>query len=238
MAAKRFSASSASQLIACPGSADLEKSIPGWEASVVDDTKGAKGVGTKLHAWLAETSHFSASDLASLAKALEYMAQLRARRRFRVLAEQSVQAEWLVSKPGTTVDVVLYTQDELHIVDWKTGKIPVSPIRNEQLMFYAACFIHLAPRATEVRLHIIQPWSSQGSDEWVCSAQELAEFIHRAKQAELKVLNGDTTLNPSDHCTFCPANPHSRGDKGRPLCPAMMQKLYPITVDEDEILAL
>ena len=52
------------------------------------------------------------------------------------------------------------------------------------------------------------------------------------------MLAGDTTLVPNDHCTFCPANPHSRGDKGSPLCPPMMQKLYPFDVDEDAILAL
>ena len=44
-------------------------------------------------------------------------------------------------------------------------------------------------------------------------------------------------LNPGDHCKFCAANPHTRGDKGTIMCPPMMDILYPrVTVDEEEIL--
>ena len=238
MAHKRFSASSAAQLMACPGSADLERSIPGFVFPEVDEDKGAKGKGKSLHSYLEETSSLSASDLQKLAEALLYMADLRRRRRFKVLTEQTVEAEWLVTKPNTTVDVVLYTQDELHIVDYKTGKIPVYPEDNEQLMFYAACFVHLAPKAKGVWLHIVQPWADSGCTSWWCSVQDLADFIARAQATEQLIIAGDTTLTPSDHCTFCPANPHSRGDKGKPLCPPMMQLLYPMTVDEAEVLAL
>jgi hypothetical protein len=35
---------------------------------------------------------------------------------------------------------------------------------------------------------------------------------------------------------FCPAYPHSRSEKGKPLCPATMALLYPPIIDEDEIL--
>ena len=62
--------------------------------------------------------------------------------------------------------------------------------------------------------------------------------MHKAKQAEQKIIAGDPTRTPSDNCTFCPANPHSRSDKGRPLCPEMMQLLYPMGYDEAAILDL
>ena len=56
-------------------------------------------------------------------------------------------AEWLPSKPGTTADLVLYVADEIHVIDLKTGKIPVLVYDNQQLLFYAATYGHLAPKA-------------------------------------------------------------------------------------------
>lgn len=172
-----------------------------------------------------------------MSQALQYMAELRSRRRFKVLAEDRSVAEWLVSQPGTTVDVVLYVQDELHIVDYKWGQIPVSVIDNEQLMFYACNYLHLAPKAKGVWVHIVQPPAGNMEAQWI-TVDELADFMVRAQEAEAKVLAIDTTFGPSDHCKFCPANPHSRGDKGSPLCPAMIQLLYPSTTDETAILDL
>ena len=157
MVALRFSASRAERLIACPGSANLELSIPGFEMPEVDETAGAKGKGSNLHEWLAETGKLKASDLRKLVEALAYYSEIRSQRRFKVLAEESVEAEWLQTKPKTTVDQVLYVQDELHIIDWKTGVIQVYAEDNKQLMFYAACFLHLAPKAKGVWLHILQP---------------------------------------------------------------------------------
>lgn len=235
---KRFSASSAAQLIACPGSANLDLAIPGWTPPVVDEEKGAKGKGHRLHEYLDGTSALTAKDLRALADALIYMAELRSRRRFKVLTEQTIEATWLQTKPTTTVDVVLSTQDELHIVDYKTGIIPVSPINNEQLMFYALSFSDLAPKAKGAHLHIVQPWVPDGMNEWYVSATELRDFALLAQAAEQKIINGDLSLHPSDHCKFCPAYPHSRGDKGRPFCPPALRLLYPHPVDIDEILAL
>lgn len=234
---KSFSASNAARFTACPASADLANSIPGWVAPVVDEMKGAKGRGTNAHAILEQVAVLPAKDILHMSQALAYFAALRSRRRFKVLVEETIVAEWLTSKPKTTVDVVLYTQDELHVLDWKWGAIPVDVMGNEQLLYYAACFGHLAPKAKGVTVHIVQP-TAGNMEEWYVSAQELKDFMVRTQEAEAKVLAGDKTFGPSDHCKFCPANPHSRGDKGRPLCPAMMQLLYPPVVDEDEILGL
>jgi len=87
-----------------------------------------------------------------------------------------------------------------------------------------------------VHLHILQPAADQMA-EWTVTTSEIAAFMNRARVSEALVMAKDTTFGPSDHCTFCPANPHSRGDKGKPLCPAMMQLLYPSVIDEQEMLA-
>ena len=239
MPTRRFSASSAAQLMACPGSANLELSIPGWkEPERDDDAVNARTLGSKLHELFETAGNLPRPSMRKLIEALQYMYDLRMTRRFRMLTEHTINADWLQQRPLTTVDAVLFTQDELHIIDYKSGTIPVDPEYNEQLMFYAASVAHLVLKAKGATLHIIQPWSTEGSRSWWCSLEDLARFMNDAVLAEQQIMNKSTVLHPSDHCTFCPANPHSRADKGRPLCPAMMQLLYPTPpLDIDEILS-
>lgn len=223
--------------MACPGSADLEAAIPGFKSPEKNE-KGRKGQGHRIHDLLASVITLPLRDVEKMVEALDFVAKLRRTRRFKVLAEEPAVAEWLVSKPTTTVDLVLYVQDEIHIIDWKTGAIQVDAYENEQMMFYARTHAHLAPKAKGVWLHIVQPWAKGGNSSWFCDTNRLAKFTADALAAEQKIANGDLTLHPSDNCTFCPANPHSRGDKGTKMCPSLMLMLYPMTVDEDAILNL
>jgi len=222
--------------MACPASANLDLAIPGWTPPVVDPQKGAKGRGSMLHGVLEPLMKLSNADFKQVAKIVAYMDELRRRRRFNVWTEHSVQATWLKSEPWTTADVVLHVQDELHIVDFKFGRIPVQVQGNKQLLFYAASYADLSPRAHEVHLHVLQP----GCDtfvEWTVSTLEVGQFMVEAMKAEDLILAGDTSFNVTDSCVWCPAYPHSRGDKGKPLCPAAMQLLYPLHIDEQEILS-
>lgn len=233
---ERFSASVAGRIMSCPASANLDLAIYGWTPPVVDETAGAKGVGTKYHKIFENVHALPARDILAMATMFEYVGKLRQTRRFKVMTEAKITATWLNSQPSTTADLVLYTQDELHILDPKTGKIPVEAYENEQLLFYAACFAPLAPKAKGVRLHILQPWASTGCHSWWASTERIRQFMEDAIAAEKKIEQGDTSFGPSDHCKFCPANPHGRGDKGHPFCPEMMQLLYPMPFDEDAIL--
>ena len=222
-------------LMSCHAAAHLDKAIVGWVPPDVDPTSGAKGKGSDIHEFLANIAELPARDVMHVAKALEYYSTLRSRRRFQVLIETPARATWLPSSPATTADVVLYTQDELHIVDWKTGKIVVEAYENEQMLFYAATYANLAPKAKGVTAHIVQPWANN-IEEWFISAPRLKKFMDDAVAADTAIAAGSVKFGPSKHCTFCHANPHARGDKGSPLCPPMMQMLYPSVVDEDEIL--
>ena len=236
--AYKFSASRAAQLMTCPGSADLEKSIPGWVAPVVDESAGRKGQGSFMHGLLEQSATLTPRDMEHLAEAMMYVAQLRRTRRFKILTEQVQVAEWLPSKPQTTPDVVLYTTDELHIIDYKAGKILVETTDNVQGLFLAMTHAHLSPKAKGVTFHIVQPWAGN-IDSWFIDIPTLLKFRDEAIDIDNRILAGDTTLVPSDNCKFCPAYPHSRGDKGSPLCPAAMRVLYPMPgPDEDAILDL
>lgn len=246
---ERFSASVAGRHMACHASADLPAAIPNWVPPVVDRSKGTKATGTTVHKVVedlvntklvtkSQTVKFNAKDMLAVGRLLTYIGEVWSQRRFTVLSEHTVTATWLATNPNTTADLVFYTKDQLEIVDIKWGVIPVEVVENEQLLFYAASYGHLAPKAKGVRVHIVQP-RANNMESWFIDTSRLGQFMAEAQAAEAAIQAGDVTFGPSDHCTFCPANPHSRGDKGRPLCPTMMQLLYPsVGVDEDAVLAL
>jgi hypothetical protein len=233
---EKFSASVAGRHMACHASANLDIAIPHWTPPVEDpDADTAANRGTIMHAWFAEFQGFAGSDRSNLIRALDYVDTVRSKRRFKSLVEVRVTAQWLDTKPSTTADLVLYVADEIHIFDLKTGRIPVPVVDNGQMLFYAATYGHLAPKANGVYLHIVQPWADN-IDFWFADAVRIRTFMGEALAAEQQIQLGDTTFMPGDHCKFCPANPHSRGSKGKPLCPAMKQVLYPDPTNYDAIL--
>jgi Protein of unknown function (DUF2800) len=233
---ERFSASVAARHMACPASANLPLAIPNWTPPVVDRSPAASA-GTLKHEMLEPIMKLTQAEIQQFAVLLTYVSELRATRKFKVLVEEEVQAAWLNANSNTTADLVLFTADEIHILDWKWGRIPVEVVNNKQLLFYAACYAALSPRAKGVMLHIVQPPLGV-AESWFASTTVIGDFMADAIKAERAIAGGDVTFGPSDNCTFCPANPHSRGVKGKPLCPAMMKLLYPDHTDEDAILAL
>jgi len=232
-----FSASKAARHMQCHASANLELAIPNWSPPVIDDMAGAKGKGTRMHELLEPLWSLGATDMKHVARVVEYVAELRSQRRFNVLIEQKMEASWLPSKPSTTADLVFYVSDEIHIIDFKWGKIPVEVFGNDQLLYYARTYCHLAPRAKGVTVHIVQPYADN-FEWWEIDTATLGAWAVKAEAADAAIQAGDVTFGPSDHCLFCPAFPHSRGDKGKPLCPVTMAMLYPPVMDEDEILGL
>jgi hypothetical protein len=232
-----FSASRAARIMSCSASGDLDNAIPHWNPPVEDpNANTAANRGTRMHEILAELGTLSAKELAGFGKAIEYIAEVRSRRRFSMLIEQNEMADWLTQPAGTTADIVLFTQDELHIIDFKWGRIPVEVVENKQLLYYAATYAKYAPKAGEVTLHIVQP-NAEIFEAWTVDTVTLAVFMRKAIAAQENLLNGNLVFSPGDHCQFCPANPHGRGAKGSPLCPAMMHLLYPAPFDEAALLA-
>jgi len=137
-----------------------------------------------------------------------------------ILIETKRSASWLITEPSTTVDLIIYNDDVIYIIDLKMGDIPVSPFMNEQLMYYAMTFRR--PNQ-EMFLVILQ---RNNIDEWELPRKVLLEWVEKMQTSERAILDGDLSLKAGSHCTFCPANPHTRGDKGNKACPAMMSLLY------------
>lgn len=194
--------------------------------------------GTDKHEILEKLVGLPAKEINGMAKILQYIADLRSTRRFKVLIEEEIQTTWLTRPGKTTADLVLYTQDQLDIIDYKWGKILVEAIGNPQGLFYGVSYAALAPKAKGFTFHLLQPLADNYSS-WFADTNVLAKFKEDALAAEQLIIKGDRTFGPSDHgCTFCPANPQSRGEKAGPYCPALMQIFYPKVVDEDAILNL
>lgn len=240
---ERFSASNAAKHMACPASANLELAIPNYQPPVDDGTYRASDEGTDAHSVFEFLMGYRPADLRHWITVLEYVEKLRATRRFKVQRELEMAATWLAVDPKTgehpksTLDLALYTQDELHVLDLKWGKIPVPVTDNVQTIFYALNVLHLAPKAKGVTIHILQPRANNMDHQYI-SGPELVQWRDDLVAAQTKVNAQDLTFGPSDYCGFCPAYPHSRSQKGAPLCPATMQLLYPAPFDEDEILGL
>ena len=223
--------------MSCHAAANLELAIPGFVEPERDPAAGAAGVGTMIHEILELSSALTLGQLSGLIEALQFLEGMKQRRRYKTGIELDLTADWLPSKPKTKVDLVLYLVDELHVIDWKTGKIEVYADHNKQLLYYAACVLHLAPKAKGVWLHIVQPWADGHIDSSWASREDLEDFMAEAVATDIAITAGSTKFGPTEKgCLFCPANPHSRGNKGSPSCPVMLDLLYPPVLDEADIL--
>ena len=229
---QKLTASAAERHVSCHGSANLPVAIPGW----VDPERkegNAADIGTFVHDLMAQAATLRKADLQSLIEMMKYLANLRDLRRFKMLIEETQEIDWLSQPTKTTPDLVLYTQDEIHVVDWKNGRVLVDLVGNKQLLYYAIAVAHLAPKAKGVYIHVVQPnspeWDAATSMIYV-TTEDLVLFRDELIKTDKAITGGDVTLSPGDHCTFCPANPHARGPKGSPLCPAALELHYPGTM--------
>mgnify|MGYP002350193812 CR=1 FL=1 len=236
MRPERFSASVASKHVACHASANLELAIPDITLPGPSEDTAASARGTAMHLILEQAGEYTARQMLGIAEAMGYVAELRMKRRFKVMNEASGTGWWLTDTPRTKADVVLYLADEIHVVDYKFGTIPVAASGNSQGMYYALAFAPLAPKAKGVWFHIVQPFA-KNIEAVFFTAAELEQFKQETIAADVAIQAGSTKFGPSDSCMFCPANPHGRGTKADKFCPAMLSMLYPIVVDEDAILA-
>lgn len=242
---QKFSASQAEKFIGCHASADLEAAIPGFKLpendvdrepilpdnleyivgmieKVSTDTGSSKAAnrGTLLHACVATllAEFKTAGQLEKLVALFTHLLVVMQDRRFKVLIEETAVLDWLQRPAPTTADLVTYTADELHVWDWKFGTMPVDPSAL-QLKIYAIAFMHLAPKAKGVWVHVLQPGNYA---ELYFSLEQLQQAKDLVIKHEAEVLAGDLSFNTGKQCEFCPASPYTRGAKGNISCHAFI----------------
>lgn len=118
---------------------------------------------------------------------------------------------------GGTADAVLTEKRTLHVIDLKTGRIPVSAHHNKQMLTYALGAMRQfdAPADIEVAMHIFQPRT--GHNVWVTDGLTVIQHGHELKVAAEAALGDDPPINPGGaQCQWC---------RAKPICPALRERV-------------
>lgn len=147
-------------------------------------------------------------------------------RRPSVFIEQEVNvSEWVPGGFGTC-DCLLIGGGLLHIVDFKYGQgVPVSPVRNPQLMYYALGAYELFRDIDDIDtvcMSIVQPRIQTEPETWQLPLADLLSWAREVlRPGAERAWKGEGGFCPGDHCkkTFCKAYPNCRAwqDKYGPL---------------------
>lgn len=117
-----------------------------------------------------------------------------------------------------TADAIIVCEDEIIVIDLKTGQSAVTAEENTQLKLYALGALEefgLAYDFNAARLIIVQPPKSERPSEWVTDVDALVEFGKQAAVAGRQAVNliGKSVdeimdcLTPGEHCSkyYCRA---------------------------------
>ena len=108
---------------------------------------------------------------------------------------------------GTTDAVIIDPFDTLHVIDYKYGKMPVSPEENPQMISYWLGIAHKFDNNFErAKLTIIQPRSTvEMVRTWETSAEKILKWVDRLKAAISLARKKNAPRKSGEHCFFCPA---------------------------------
>jgi len=215
----RLSASRADRFMPCPGSVRLEAKMP------YEPAGPAAQYGTDVHE-LAE--HMMRGDVVDYAKYdqdqmdmaeayikyIDAIAEKPRKKLIEVNVDKGLKS--LHSALGGTADAVIVDGNTLHVVDLKTGRVPVDAEENLQLMTYALGAMRQlnAPDTIEVVLHIFQPRA--GSSLWATTGQRLIQHGEQITASADLALSDNGPTNPGEkQCKYC---------RAKTICPALRAK--------------
>lgn len=226
-------ASSAARWIACTPSARATEGLPDQESTYAAEGTRAhevceKALRYKLAKWEAGKPFDLLSDWAQQSMPTEmfnaanqYVSFLHEQWvgfscRPGVFIEQEVDVSRWVPGGFGTCDCLMIGGGLLHIIDFKYGQgVPVSPVRNPQLMYYAlgayALFDGLESIDT-VRMSIVQPRIQEEPETFEMPLADLLDWAREVLQPAAEMAwRGEGTFCPGEHCRFCKAHPGCRG---------------------------
>ena len=230
-------ASSAARWIACTPSARATEGLPDQESTYAAEGTRAhemceKALRYKLAKWEAGKPFDLLSDWAQQSMPTEmfnaanqYVSVLHDQWvgfscRPGVFIEQEVDVSRWVPGGFGTCDCLMIGGGLLHIIDFKYGQgVPVSPVRNPQLMYYAlgayALFDGLESIDT-VRMSIVQPRIQEEPETFEMPLADLLDWAREVLQPAAEMAwRGEGTFCPGEHCRFCKAHPACRGWQGK-----------------------
>lgn len=247
----RFSPSAANRIIHCPPSLVLGEAFEDEESPyAAEGTAGHALAEHLIKKYLKQQSRRPVSDYYSddLLEAVdEYVnfviGEIESARQecacpiFSV--EQKVDISDYVPDCFGTADMVIVTDQMVHIIDLKLGKgVPVYAEENPQLMIYGLGVLEIAEMLFDistVRLSIFQPRLSNSST-WDISADRLKAWGEETlRPAGILALTGDGDLNAGNWCRFCKARFTCRQRAEENLKLAQMEFKAPALLTDDEI---
>ena len=218
----RLSASRTDRFMQCPGSYRLESLMP------YEPAGEAAAIGTAIHELseiiLRGGSIPTGTDPDHVVMAQSYadfvnnLVENPRKKLIEVNLDEGLKS--LHPALGGTADAVLVDGNHLHILDLKTGRVPVDAQDNKQLLTYALGAMRQlkAPSSITCTMHIFQP--RVGHSKWTVSGLRLELHGRRLQSAAELALSGDAPTHPSpDACRYC---------KAKTICPSMREKVQEV----------
>lgn len=220
----RFSASSGSRWLYCSGSVNLIDHNQALIESQKDEDWISEG--RIAHDWAArflkkeveifdKTCSLPLEARGAVRFFVDYVRSIKETKDFEMYVEEPVNLTMHDSELYGTPDVVLISEKEAHIVDYKHGAF--KDVTSEtQLMIYALLFLEAPEMIDKIYLHYVQPQLQVGNKEftktWRVTQKHLIEFKDQVKRV-IKAAKHTVNFKVGSWCdqTFCPV---------RGICPA------------------
>lgn len=156
-----------------------------------------------------------------------------------VAIEKKVDFSKIVPAGFGTCDCVLIGNDTMHVIDFKYGKgVPVSAIRNAQMMLYAFGALNeysiLYPIKT-IKLSIVQPRIDNIST-WELYADDLLEWGETVVKPKAQLAyEGEGEFVPGEHCRFCKLKGNCRARTEEAFSMIVKAEKPPATLTPEEL---
>jgi len=185
----------------CPGAYTLQEKL--GDLIPEDNGSEAATLGTELHARAEAALKGECEPCEATQFYVSFCRQLAAQKDAEMIVEAKVPLFWSREEHGYA-DCVIRTEDTVHVIDLKTGSIPIDAVNNYQLLTYA---YGMGMTSTEVfTMTIIQDNEAKSWSLSVDQIEALSSVIGVKAQAALNPYIHE--LNASDEaCMFCPCRP-------------------------------
>lgn len=230
----KFSASSLSRIVACPGSVALSSGVEdktseyAAEGTVAHEVAEMAALGKRFRSMLGKVIEVPVDNGESykikvdedMIEGAEIYKKLILNRTkglkdvADVLVEESLDMSWIYPEFGGTGDcIIVIPFEKMSVIDYKYGSgVEVDPVENDQMMAYALGALGADNKhgVVEVELVIVQPRKFHPDGpvrSWTVSADELYRRAREEyKPAFLKSEAAEPVLNVTDKgCQWCPA---------------------------------
>ena len=185
----------------CPGAYTLQEKL----GNLIPEDNGSEAatLGTELHARAEAALKGECEPCEATQFYVSFCRQLAAQKDAEMIIEAKVPLFYSREEHGYA-DCVIRTEDTVHVIDLKTGSIPVDAVNNYQLLVYA---YGMGMTSTEVfTMTIIQNDEAKSWSLSVDQIEALSSVIGVKAQAALNPYINE--LNASDDaCMFCPCRP-------------------------------